>query len=447
MHGYLRHKVILTALQTQVTFVSLVSFGSLTFYLQSDVFSFSARYNGLLVDLRSYNKTWSRPDVHVLVDARVRDLGLCRTLLSAIAQGYPSPILVGYHNEPSRADALEVFESIRDMIIEPPTAEEDIVLWLGREHWTQLPVEITVRRFLQHADVMALKADKRHHRMSEEVDDTCDRQPGNRIRKQLVLFPASKACVYNCQDADAIPESTLPRDIFGPLTDNVRCNSTLKRARFIAPGAFLGQAQDIAASLADLIGYLRHTNGSGTGVEEQRVWSHLFLAQELQRSAEQEKSSATDWMHRTMDILTQYYPVSSTSIIDLSSAHNTTTGNPNHDHGLTLDYESRIFQVLSHSERDMHFLTCDHPQIIHSPSRQAKLYSHPIRLPPRTRVAVHKHPLIPHPSAYPPTPSLSQPTTPFLTPVCPPCSTSTRRRISRTPGGDACGSTRMPGRC
>lgn len=68
--------------------------------------------------------------------------------MSIVVQGYPAPILVGYHSELGHMDTLGLFRSIRDTIAKPPTATGDIVLWLGRDHWVQLPLEVTVRRFL-----------------------------------------------------------------------------------------------------------------------------------------------------------------------------------------------------------------------------------------------------------------------------------------------------------
>ncbi|OIW27172.1 hypothetical protein CONLIGDRAFT_416757 [Coniochaeta ligniaria NRRL 30616] len=372
----------------QIAFFNVASIRSIDLsYLQRRLFLFTTSYDDALADIHSYNKTWLRPDLHVLVDARVRDLGLCKTLLSTVVQGYPAPILVGYHSEPGRMGTLDLFRSIRDTIVKPPTAKEDIILWLGRNHWVQLPVEVTVRRFLQLADVMASTTETGQRSKSREVSDTSDRPRGNNAGQQLVLLPASKACVYDCENTDILPESTLPKDLYGPLTDKVPCPS-LKRPRFAAPDAFIGTARDITDSVTDMIDHIANSNTS-TLPDEQSAWSHLFHQQELQRSIEQQNSPERGWIHKAFASLTRHHTKQKpqthkgTKISSTATTAAPAQNNTNHDHGLTLDYASHIFQTLHHSTQDIRFLTFSRPLLINSPSRTAAhLFHLPLRLPP-----------------------------------------------------------------
>lgn len=99
------------------------------------------------------NKTWSRPRFHTFTDGRIKDAELCRTLLSAVTQGFPPPVLVGYREEKTvpinMADLwraiLDTLSSYKDHI-----GDRDVVLWLGRRSWVQLPADVLIRRYLQH---------------------------------------------------------------------------------------------------------------------------------------------------------------------------------------------------------------------------------------------------------------------------------------------------------
>lgn len=223
------------------------------FYLPSPLLSFSTPYDDSLANRQALNKTWSRRDIHVLVDAWVQDLGLCKTLLSAVVQGYPPPILVGYHNEPGRWDAVEFFKSIRETMIKPRTGEDDLILWLGRNHWAQLPVDITTRRFLQYANVLA-GGMKQFRRRKKKDNGTFDGIQQSSGAGQLVLLRASKACLSQCRYMDILLASVLPRDIYGPWAEQHGCQD-LRRPQYIAPESFMGRAFDIVASVTDMIYY------------------------------------------------------------------------------------------------------------------------------------------------------------------------------------------------
>lgn len=355
-------------------------------HLQGGQFQFSASYDDALADIHSYDKSWERPDLQVLVDARVRDLGLCRTLLSTVVQGYPAPILVGYHNEPLHGDTLDLFRSIIKSIVKPPTAEGDIVLWVGRHHWVQLPVEVTVRRFLQHADIIVSTAQRRRHGKSKGASDVRGLGGGNDTGLGLIFLPASKACIYDCQNADMLPESTLPNDLYGPLTDRVPCPG-LKRPRFAAPGAFIGTARDVIDSLTDIIDHM--TANTSTQLDEESAWSHLLYQQELHRSIEQQDTPAGGWMYQTLGALSRNHAVTKSQSREdnnVSSTPSRAQDEPNHAYGLALDYASRIFQTLLHSDQDIRFLTFSQPHLVRSPSRTAANFFAPPAPPtPRAR--------------------------------------------------------------
>ncbi|KAK0635125.1 hypothetical protein B0T17DRAFT_31528 [Bombardia bombarda] len=327
------------------------------------------------------NKTWPYPRFHLLVDARKGRGGegggrgdLCRTLLSAVVQGYPPPILVGHNDDDDDTSkvgegaiikaTLRALES--SQVTEENNSGDDAILWLGRDHWFQLPVEVLVRRYLQQEEVVSRRL-KRRYRGSV----------GGVVRERMVLFPASKSCC--CYDecdingdssrdmADLFPESTLPRDVYGVFKgDGVDDVAAVVhrhiRPRFLYPGAFMGRARDVVpflkrGAVASKMDGVR--DGHGFMGNETCTWADMFLEQEQARKEWEDNREAT----------------------------------PAAEFGMSLDYESRIFQdVSSSSIHDLRLLTFGRPSMVKSPSRSAAhLYDAPIRLPPELHP--HRSPL------------------------------------------------------
>ena len=241
-----------------------------------------------LGDFHIYNKTktWPRPHFHVLVDARRHQedpANLCRTVLSAVAQGYPPPILVGYRaeNEELTNNQVSSTESFLNAALDairltknpqqppnklrpPAKDQESVILFLGQNQWIQMPAEVTARRFLQHKDALSQRWKRKYALLSSPAPDSSgfnftqkgqtqtQTQHNKNTYKLGVLFPASKRrrCRRGQQckvgnspkdntenkekktdrnqkptssqedSDDMLPESSLPEDVYGVFPDS-----------------------------------------------------------------------------------------------------------------------------------------------------------------------------------------------------------------------------------
>ncbi|KAM7216708.1 hypothetical protein V8F06_007938 [Rhypophila decipiens] len=317
-------------------------------------------------------KTWPRPQLHVLIDARhhlEEPINLCRTLLSVVIQGYPPPILVGYRSEIDTekkendkwgehkmasltgsflGQTLDAMQYTKFQATEEKGAKterpENIVVFLGRDQWVQMPAEVTVRRYLQHKEVLSKRLARQYEvLMGRHKDGDPETSPGTDKREEYrlgVLFPASrrKTCFewdevcneryrsntstkdYDADNStekegfsldferrdDILPESSLPVDIHGTFPDPKDQGSAQKhgiparyqRPRYLGGGTFIGSAGHVELLLEgalERVGWLQHDNGKDANevpksLDEDKdvdpltyLFSEMFFEQEIER--------------------------------------------------------------------------------------------------------------------------------------------------------------------
>lgn len=415
-----------------------------------------------------------------------------------MVQGHPPPILVGYRAENGGNDnneglknnqvsSTELFlsatlDAIRfTKIQQRPSDEEgpyekerdDVILFLGQNQWIQMPAEVTVRRFLQHKEVLSQRL-KREYGLSSSplpgssfgIDFTLEGETqtrhNNSTYKLGVLFPASRRKSRltsqghkiekkeqeideseshtsshegsNIEDQDDIlPESSLPEDVYGVFPDAGKSvtswwrkmghgNSKMaiptryQRPRYLGGRSFMGEVEDVERLLrgaVERVGWLggddgtREENLDEGGDELTYLFSEMFFEQEIERRRQQEVALR----RQGEDIMRQgeqkgwwsgLWGGNETSNMMNDSDDEEAGDNPDeYEFGITLDYESRIFQDMAsypdlfntttHKTSDIRFLSFTRPNLVHSPSRTAAhLYSDPLRLPPELL-----HPLSP----------------------------------------------------
>ncbi|KAM7209438.1 hypothetical protein V8F20_000176 [Naviculisporaceae sp. PSN 640] len=456
-------------------------------------------------------KTWPRPQLHVLIDARhyysaEERTSLLRTLLSVVTQGYPPPILIGYRQpdlEGKKEDvfstetflraALDAVEYAKPQLVEVREGRQDqesIVLFLGRNQWVQMPAEVTVRRFLQHKEVwerrLARAYDFSNSSASEgsigHPKDGGDGKQETDVEKRTkyglgVLFPVSrrKSCAKEDQVCklgtgggngtiehpfgldhrdDILPESFLPRDIYGTFLDNdPTIPPRYQRPRYLGGGAFIGSVGDVERlfrGALERIDWLKSEEGEERGVSEERddgnvdeltyLFSEMFFEQEIERKRLHEldlisrqssgettkgkrrwawhmvgkrgkKRSFLDWFAHVFGGK-GHAPL----FIDETSQQqdDKTTSSHEYEFGIGLDYESRLFQDMADDlpdkssdpnntttsvqiTNDIRYLSYNVPNLVRSPSRSAAhLFLQPLMLPPELL-----HPLSPNGTSSP----------------------------------------------
>lgn len=286
-------------------------------------------------------------------------------------QGYPPPILIAYRqpdvegkkNEKEEVSSTEAFlKAALDAMeyVKSPSAEEgrrgqedqeNIVLFLGRNQWVQMPAEVTVRRFLQHKEVCGRRLAREYGFSNsagaegsiERAVNGGDGKEGTNLGKRKkyalgVLFPASrrKPCAKGdrrCnlgikgrndttgsgssgrkkkeypdevdQRHDVLPELTLPRDIYGTFPD---ADSTIPtrytRPQSLGGGSFIGSAEDVERLFKGTLErthWLKSDEGDGNGAskggdneyvdELTYLFSEMFIEQEIESKRLQELDS------------------------------------------------------------------------------------------------------------------------------------------------------------
>ena len=172
---------------------------------------------------------------------------------------------------------------------------------------------------------------------------------------QKVLFGADKICWPNSK-ADpacaAVPYSTLPKDVYGPETDK-DAKALLNRPRYLNSGNVIGRAQDVR-DVYELAVDKIEKQGKGS-LGDQFVFAEIFGEQEFQRETLRRASQGTggrwvDWLSDTLG--------RSESPLSANITINNLTAIPGqrYEFGIGLDYESRLFQTMTHSGDDVEFL-------------------------------------------------------------------------------------------
>ncbi|KAM0487339.1 hypothetical protein ACHAP7_001851 [Fusarium lateritium] len=171
--------------------------------------------------------------------------------------GYPAPIIVNWNKDfntkgqgigPSQLGKISGTLHFLDWAVSAGTdgsevqdklAENDLVLILdAHDIWLQLPPNTLLQRYVQINEAA-------NRRVASLYGP---RAPGS--VHQTIIVSAQKGCVaprdsisnLHCDD---VPESTLPKNVYGPLTD-----FQLKRWRFVRPryvnsGSFMGPVGDM----------------------------------------------------------------------------------------------------------------------------------------------------------------------------------------------------------
>ncbi|UJO18845.1 uncharacterized protein CLAFUR5_07586 [Fulvia fulva] len=179
---------------------------------------------------------------------------LCKLISSAVALGYPAPVLVNWHRDyhqdvngvgPSQLGKITgVLEYLQWATGQEASeagrlAENDLVLMLdAHDVWMQLPPEILISRYYSSNA-------RANRRLAEEY-----RLQNPDVVRQTIITAAQKGCVaprdtisdMHCND---VPESTLPADVFGFFTDYTFGRWRYMRPRFLNSGSFMGPAGDM----------------------------------------------------------------------------------------------------------------------------------------------------------------------------------------------------------
>ncbi|KAM0437044.1 hypothetical protein ACHAQK_007522 [Fusarium lateritium] len=297
---------------------------------------------------------------------------LCKVVLSAVALGYPAPIIVNWNKDfntkgqgigPSQLGKISGTLDFLDWAvsvdadssnIQYKLAENDLVLILdAHDVWLQLPPDILLQRYVQ--------VNKAANRRVASLYGP--QAPGS--VHQTIIVSAQKGCVaprdsisnLHCDD---LPESILPTNVYGPLTD-----FQLKRWRFVRPryvnsGSFMGPVGDMRR-------YFRRVNDTlhedmlrlGPKDElggDQGIFAQVFGEQEVWRKEVGKQNALRD----------------PTSVAESQQQL---------EYHIGLDYSQQLFYPTCYAEYDGYFVQLGDEQAVKAQSSRLGIFTPRAKIP------------------------------------------------------------------
>lgn len=267
---------------------------------------------------------------------------LCRTLLSGALLNYPLPILVNWGLTGDATNEYKLHLAKIEGILSylrglPPRNDGDLVFIAdGYDVWFQLRPDILISRYYEVNEQLLKRARSGLDPNSYAYQSI----------KQTVIFGADKKCWPQTPDYPAcwaVPNSTLPADAFGDLTDRFHGAEGDRdppadtfRPRWLNSGTVLGPIRDVreifeAAS--------QRVNDSYHGDRDQWYFADLFGDQEYFRRELRHQELPGEV---NMDNGGKRVPITSMAEAEFY---------------MGLDYESQLFSTMTFSAQDVDFMS------------------------------------------------------------------------------------------
>ncbi|KAK1707420.1 hypothetical protein BDP67DRAFT_474957 [Colletotrichum lupini] len=199
----------------------------------------------------------------IIVPADGPSPGLCKMLMSGIASGYPSSVIVNWGRDFQKSPGwfggshlgkidgtLEFLDSITSE--EAPDDErlgsDDLVLLVDAyDVWFQLPPSVLIRRYM----AQNYAADERTRKEWIGSPSWFSSDSGNNlIPRQTIIISTQKKCWPNASlgsdpHCDDLPESSAREDMYGPHTDEDPKQMHDLRPRYVNSGSLMGPVGDM----------------------------------------------------------------------------------------------------------------------------------------------------------------------------------------------------------
>ncbi|KAL6808445.1 hypothetical protein V8C40DRAFT_156018 [Trichoderma camerunense] len=241
--------------------------------------------------------------IHILLPATRSNINFCKTLLTMILLGYPSPTIIAWADQ-DRASGLlgggSHFAKITrtlDYINDPkrrnqPGFDDELVMMLDAyDIWFQLPLDVLLSRYNAILEDDAARVSQRMGR-AYTIEGINSR----------VVFGAGKRCAPNLLTSVAcypVPESPLPSDLYGGNTDTFIGTSQWSsyRTRYLNSGYIIGPVGEVRRVLERALEKLEECQNrkgasfdDGTGASDacyhgsdQSIFVEMFGEQEYYR--------------------------------------------------------------------------------------------------------------------------------------------------------------------
>ena len=223
----------------------------------------------------------------MLIPASHEDVNLCKVLVSAAILGYPTPVIINWEKKFEDTGLVEngshlgkitgVLDYVQTL---DSKHDDDIALMVdGFDIWLQLRPQTLLDRYF----AINRRANERiRSELGAKVAEKHD------IR-QDVVFGCQKRCwpwTFDDPPCYAVPNSSLPPDIFGSRTDTPSDNEENPyindRPRFLVSGTAVGTVKAFKKLLNQAKAQLLYEPNFGS---DQYIFSHVFGDQEIWREA------------------------------------------------------------------------------------------------------------------------------------------------------------------
>ncbi|THY04546.1 hypothetical protein D6D02_07932 [Aureobasidium pullulans] len=292
--------------------------------------------------------------LHLLIPASKPDQNLCKTVLSAGILNYPAPRLVNWNqkfedpNLVAGGSHIGKISGIKAYLDGMDVARDsDLVLMVdGYDVWFQLRPQTILDRYCD----INRRANKR---VQKELGDEVVRQ--HNIHQQIVFSCQKRCWLFSEDDPEcyAVPQSSLPQDIYGPETDTDigdEKNPYIKfRQRFLNSGVAIGTVGAMRKLFTEAMVRAEHDPNFGS---DQKIFSQLFAEQEVAREALRQQSLSNSWWSR---LTSSTY--SDERIRRFKKEHLDAVQGKDLEFGLGVDYESSIGLATVFAEDDTEWLT------------------------------------------------------------------------------------------
>lgn len=292
---------------------------------------------------------------HVVIPASQEDPNLCKVLLSAAVLGYPSPVIINWHKEfddetlVAGGSHLAKISGIHEFVVSlDSTHDEDLVLMVdGFDVWFQLRPQVLIDRYFD----INRRADER---IRAELGAEVAMKHGVR---QEIVFGCQKRCWPWTEDDPpcyAMPESTLPADVYGPETDTDvgnKENPYIKyRQRYLNSGVGIGTVRAMRKLFGQALALAQAERNFGS---DQYIFSHIFGDQEVWRNVLQREEGSRSYRsdHSSRG---KKYPEKH---LEEVRAKAKARSDKNYEFGIGVDYESLIGLNTVFAEDDTEWLS------------------------------------------------------------------------------------------
>lgn len=311
------------------------------------------------------------------------NLMLCKSVVTSFALGYPAPLLTNFNITPpdnpfawKGGTHLAKIDGVHQYLQQLGTEYDDdlVLMYDATDTWLQLPPEILIQRYFDLVEQSEARLKEQYGKAATKA--------GFSTR---VVFAVQKGCGLTNDQARApgclaAPESSLPDDIFGPMTEKIspfEREHVYKRPRWLNSGFVMGAVKDMRKVFQRA--YTMSHNGYSNIGSDQYVMTEMLGQQEVWRRLQAEKYA------------TWYEPARSWSLASVPSSGGTPqipdgrlpsdvgmdtsgindwhdlydlTSDFNYELGIALDDRSSLSQVGWSFEKELEFIRHDDDTVI-----------------------------------------------------------------------------------